>query len=139
LLCCRKPDCAQCVNLCCCCGHSCATQHQAFINTAREIYKKISDGVFDVSNEVRVPLCVHVWGCQHTQGDGGAADPAPAAVLPLLRSNTATRITTATAPPQPPHPLQSYGIKVGYGAGGPSSQAVKPGEPGEQRKASSCC
>lgn len=34
--------------------------------------------------------------------------------------------------------LQSYGIKVGYGAGGPSSQTVKPGEP-EQRKASSCC
>jgi hypothetical protein len=26
---------------------------QAFINTAREIYKKITDGVFDVSNEVR--------------------------------------------------------------------------------------
>lgn len=26
---------------------------QAFINTAREIYKKIQDGVFDVSNEVR--------------------------------------------------------------------------------------
>lgn len=26
---------------------------QAFINTAREIYRKISDGVFDVSNEVR--------------------------------------------------------------------------------------
>jgi len=25
---------------------------QAFINTAREIYKKIQDGVFDVSNEV---------------------------------------------------------------------------------------
>jgi len=26
---------------------------QAFINTAREIYRKIQDGVFDVSNEVR--------------------------------------------------------------------------------------
>ncbi len=26
---------------------------QAFINTAREIYKKIQDGVFDVTNEVR--------------------------------------------------------------------------------------
>lgn len=25
---------------------------EAFINTAREIYKKITDGVFDVSNEV---------------------------------------------------------------------------------------
>jgi GTPase SAR1 family protein len=25
---------------------------EAFINTAREIYKKIQDGVFDVSNEV---------------------------------------------------------------------------------------
>jgi hypothetical protein len=25
---------------------------QAFINTANEIYKKIQDGVFDVSNEV---------------------------------------------------------------------------------------
>eukprot|EP00877_Chromochloris_zofingiensis_P002886 jgi/Chrzof1/12599/Cz07g00150.t1 len=56
---------------------------EAFINTAREIYKKITDGVFDVSNE-------------------------------------------------------SYGIKVGYGAGGPNPQTTKPGE-GEQRKASSCC
>ncbi len=28
---------------------------QAFINTAREIYKKIQDGVFDVTNEVRRP------------------------------------------------------------------------------------
>jgi hypothetical protein len=27
---------------------------QAFINTAKEIYKKIQDGVFDVSNEVSV-------------------------------------------------------------------------------------
>lgn len=34
--------------------------------------------------------------------------------------------------------LQSYGIKVGYGAGGPNPQTTKPGE-GEQRKASSCC
>lgn len=31
---------------------------QAFINTAREIYRKIQDGVFDVSNEVRA---LDVW------------------------------------------------------------------------------
>lgn len=30
----------------------CAVAMQAFINTAREIYRKIQDGVFDVSNEV---------------------------------------------------------------------------------------
>eukprot|EP00878_Enallax_costatus_P011036 GHUV01011526.1.p1 GENE.GHUV01011526.1~~GHUV01011526.1.p1 ORF type:complete len:169 (+),score=38.48 GHUV01011526.1:605-1111(+) len=57
---------------------------EAFINTAREIYKKIQDGVFDVSNE-------------------------------------------------------SYGIKVGYGAGGPNTQGtIKPGEPAPAKQ-SSCC
>mmetsp|Transcript_2104 Transcript_2104/g.5334 ORF Transcript_2104/g.5334 Transcript_2104/m.5334 type:complete len:214 (-) Transcript_2104:556-1197(-) len=56
---------------------------EAFINTAREIYRKIQDGVFDVSNE-------------------------------------------------------SYGIKVGYGAGASTSSTVKPGE-GEARKAGGCC
>jgi GTPase SAR1 family protein len=30
---------------------------EAFINTAREIYKKIQDGVFDVSNEVSSCTC----------------------------------------------------------------------------------
>ena len=35
--------------------------------------------------------------------------------------------------------LQSYGIKVGYGAGtGNAPATIKPGE-SEQRKASSCC
>ncbi|MEW5298386.1 MAG: hypothetical protein WDW36_001515 [Sanguina aurantia] len=56
---------------------------EAFINTAREIYRKIQEGVFDVSNE-------------------------------------------------------SYGIKVGYGAGTGSQQVVKPGEP-EPRKNTGCC
>jgi len=27
---------------------------EAFINTAKEIYQKIQDGVFDITNEVRV-------------------------------------------------------------------------------------
>lgn len=35
-------------------------------------------------------------------------------------------------------PLQSYGIKVGYGVGGANPQTVKPGE-AEAKKASSCC
>ena len=30
-----------------------ANVEEAFINTAREIYQKIQDGVFDVTNEVR--------------------------------------------------------------------------------------
>jgi hypothetical protein len=30
---------------------------QAFINTAAKIYQKIEEGIFDVSNEVRVPHC----------------------------------------------------------------------------------
>lgn len=29
---------------------------QAFINTAREIYEKIQEGVFDINNEVRTLL-----------------------------------------------------------------------------------
>lgn len=39
------------------------------------------------------------------------------------------------------HPIpQSYGIKVGYGAGGPAAggATIKPGE-GERPKASSSC
>ena len=57
---------------------------QAFINTARQIYEKIQQGVFDVSNE-------------------------------------------------------SYGIKVGYGAGGPAAAGtVRPGEAAPQRS-STCC
>lgn len=31
---------------------------QAFINTAKEIYEKIQEGVFDINNEVRRPLRV---------------------------------------------------------------------------------
>lgn len=38
------------------CGVVCRCALQAFINTAREIYKKIQDGVFDVSNEVSALL-----------------------------------------------------------------------------------
>lgn len=33
---------------------------------------------------------------------------------------------------------QSYGIKVGYGAGGSAAGTVRPGEPA-QPKSSSCC
>lgn len=56
---------------------------EAFINTARKIYEKIEQGVFDVSNE-------------------------------------------------------SYGIKVGYGAGGANS-TVQPGASGSGNRSSSCC
>ncbi|CAL5225268.1 g8062 [Coccomyxa viridis] len=56
---------------------------EAFINTARKIYEKIEQGVFDVSNE-------------------------------------------------------SYGIKVGYGAGGQAGGTVRPGE-AAPAKSSSCC
>lgn len=56
---------------------------EAFINTAKKIYEKIEQGVFDVSNE-------------------------------------------------------SYGIKVGYGAGGPNAQTVKAGEHAAL-KPSGCC
>jgi len=57
---------------------------QAFINTARKIYEKIEQGVFDVSNE-------------------------------------------------------SYGIKVGYGAGASGSQTVKPGEAPAGQRNGGCC
>lgn len=33
-----------------------ANVEEAFINTAREIYQKIQDGVFDVTNEVSMQL-----------------------------------------------------------------------------------
>ncbi len=56
---------------------------EAFINTARQIYEKIGQGVFDVSNE-------------------------------------------------------SYGIKVGYGAGG-AGGTIRPGETAPAAQRSSCC
>ena len=34
-----------------------ANVEEAFINTAREIYQKIQDGVFDVTNEVILIQC----------------------------------------------------------------------------------
>ena len=33
-----------------------ANVEEAFINTAKEIYEKIQEGVFDINNEVRVPV-----------------------------------------------------------------------------------
>lgn len=40
---------------------------QAFINTARKIYEKIDQGIFDVSNEVRLPLaCTETHTYAHT-------------------------------------------------------------------------
>mmetsp|Transcript_2596 Transcript_2596/g.7366 ORF Transcript_2596/g.7366 Transcript_2596/m.7366 type:complete len:83 (-) Transcript_2596:121-369(-) len=35
--------------------------------------------------------------------------------------------------------LQSYGIKVGYGAGGTGPQTVKPGEGAAGQRSSGCC
>lgn len=41
--------------------HECTLIYQAFINTAKEIYRKIQDGVFDVSNEVRTDfICLSI-------------------------------------------------------------------------------
>ena len=37
-----------------------ANVEEAFINTAREIYQKIQDGVFDVTNEVCINLLLVV-------------------------------------------------------------------------------
>ena len=34
---------------------------QAFINTAKEIYQKIQDGVFDVNNEVSCHFSCLLW------------------------------------------------------------------------------
>ena len=41
--------------------------------------------------------------------------------------------------PAPPHHAQSYGIKVGYGAGGPNPSTIKPGESERPAASSSCC
>lgn len=87
---------------------------QAFINTAREIYRKIQDGVFDVSNEVRGTrgggargahghgaLC---WDgaawlamCMRVLGRGCA--PSPALARARGCSRTASRWATALARP----------------------------------------
>lgn len=36
---------------------------QAFINTAKEIYEKIQEGVFDINNEVRHTLLSFICPC----------------------------------------------------------------------------
>ena len=35
-----------------------ANVEEAFINTAKEIYQKIQDGVFDINNEVCCNVCI---------------------------------------------------------------------------------
>ena len=46
-----------------------ANVEEAFINTAREIYDKIQEGVFDINNEAnRIKI-----GPQHSTGAGGSA------------------------------------------------------------------
>lgn len=37
-----------------------ANVEEAFINTAKEIYEKIQEGVFDINNEVRIERYDHV-------------------------------------------------------------------------------
>jgi predicted amidohydrolase len=99
--------------------------------------------VFDVSNEVRGNgLACNAWSCSLLKSCGMAASQAAllAALQLLLKllmplAAVAAAVTAAVVAAAA---CQSYGIKVGYGAGGPNSQTVKPGE-GEQRKASSCC
>jgi hypothetical protein len=76
-------------------------------------------------------------------------------VAVLVRSRTASRLAMELAAlrvdclsinpkfnitQNPAHLLhvQSYGIKVGYGAGGPSAQTIRPGDPAPA-KTSSCC
>ena len=41
-----------------------ANVEEAFINTAREIYDKIQEGVFDINNEVS--LYLNIWGHMHS-------------------------------------------------------------------------
>lgn len=74
----------------------------AFINTARAIYGKIEQGVFDVANEARMlGLALRLW-------------------LTLL------------------FPAQTFGVKVGYGAGTSAAGTVRLGEAAPPSK-SSCC
>jgi len=77
----------------------------AFINTARAIYGKIEQGVFDVANEVCAMLGL--------QGGAPQADAAVAAA-------------------------QTFGVKVGYGAGASAAGTVRLGEAAPPAK-SSCC
>ncbi len=63
-----------CVCVCVLTWHACMYA-QAFINTARAIYNKIEQGVFDVSNEARAHLLL-TWHdclpCVHAHADGFA-------------------------------------------------------------------
>ena len=86
---------------------------EAFINTARAIHTKIEQGVFDVSNEVRPRLTVRRVSAQQP------------AMLPFL---------TRRPPPQ------TYGIKVGYGAGGAAGSGnVRLDGSAPAAAKSSCC
>ena len=73
-----------------------------------------------------------IWGRTHLQDrtHPGAA-PIFRAALPPQRTPTHFPSTHPTAVPQ------SYGIKVGYGAGAKTDATAKVGE--EPKKASSCC
>jgi hypothetical protein len=101
---------------------------QAFINTAREIYKKIQDGVFDVSNEVRQSSCQHAGkrvGCEHLAAwltdcvgmQGGSGPSTDVNMLPnavcwpllLLCSRTESRLATVQAAPA--HKTSSRGSR----------------------------
>ncbi len=101
---------------------------EAFINTAREIYKKIQDGVFDVSNEVGA-----LFGVGDRRG-GESREFRSAKCGSSTWEQHQTPNPNLTQPPP-----QSYGIKVGYGAGGPNPQTIKPGESERPKPASSCC
>jgi Ras family len=143
---------------------------EAFINTAREIYKKIQDGVFDVSNEVRKRTCIFVAvyssAADNTDTDGVAAWHGVPLCWVMRAAWAPVHLPLCACPDDIalsgcccccsfyifelfPRLMtlfimmlrcaQSYGIKVGYGAGGPGgATAARPGE-GEARKASSCC
>ena len=102
---------------------------QAFINTARKIYEKIEQGVFDVSNEVRLAgLSYHSISCNCQP----SMHPLVACSVLSMQSHSMASSHAVRLP------VQSYGIKVGYGAGGSAGGTVRPGEPAPA-KSSSCC
>ncbi len=92
----------------------------AFINTARKIYEKIESGAFDVSNEVRQWSSVLLLHC-------------PGIILSELERRQAQSRNDVRFRPI----LQTYGIKVGYGASNSSGVNINKGSAGNSK--SSCC
>ncbi|XP_041346671.1 LOW QUALITY PROTEIN: ras-related protein Rab-2-like, partial [Gigantopelta aegis] len=95
-----------------------ANVEEAFINTAKEIYKKIQDGVFDITNEANgIKL-----GPQHQPGGGGYKNQ----TVILINHKMEVAVGKQT-PPTSQSPLLALSAKLSSGSHSPA-EVVKPVE-----------